>query len=115
MRIRWETMDNREIPLSKLAEHYFTTCDTEGKTPSTVRGYREKLGRLGKGSKTLPSLTSQWRRRESTVPRLHIHLLRHPATTGRGRRFFLQRILGHSTLEMTRSDVDMVAMKAVIK
>ena len=45
-RIRWETMDKRDIPLSKLAEHYFTTCATEGKTPSTVHGYRQKLGRF---------------------------------------------------------------------
>jgi len=44
-RIQWETKDNRDIPLSKLAEHYFTTCASEGKTPSTVRGYRDKLGR----------------------------------------------------------------------
>jgi len=43
-RIRWESMDKRDIPLSKLAEYYFTTCDTD--TPSTVRGYREKLGRF---------------------------------------------------------------------
>jgi len=34
------------MPLSKLAEHYPTTCATEGKMPSTVRGYREKLGRF---------------------------------------------------------------------
>ncbi len=25
-------MHRHDIPLSKLAEHYFTTCDTEGKT-----------------------------------------------------------------------------------
>ncbi len=45
-RIRWETMEKNRIPLAKLAEHYFITCHTEGKTPSTVRGYREKLGRF---------------------------------------------------------------------
>ncbi len=45
-RIRWETMEKSQIPLSKLAEHYFTTCATEGKTFSTLRSYREKLGRF---------------------------------------------------------------------
>ena len=45
-RIRWETMDKGEIQLCKLAEHYLITCRTEGKTASTLRGYREKLGRF---------------------------------------------------------------------
>ena len=45
-RIQWEAMEQNHIPLIKLAEHYFITCRTEGKTPSTVRGYREKLGRF---------------------------------------------------------------------
>ena len=45
-RIRWEAMEKNDIPLAKLAEHYFITCHTEGKTPSTIRGYREKLGRF---------------------------------------------------------------------
>ena len=39
-------MDKGETPLSKLAEHYLITCRTEGKTASTLRGYREKLGRF---------------------------------------------------------------------
>ena len=39
-------MEKNDIPLVKLAEHYFITCHTEGKTPSTVRGYREKLWKL---------------------------------------------------------------------
>ena len=39
-------MDKNHIPLPKLADQYFITCHTEGKTPSTVRGYRKKLGRL---------------------------------------------------------------------
>ena len=45
-RTRWETMDKSQIPLSRLAEQYFITCHAEGKTPSTLRGYREKLGRF---------------------------------------------------------------------
>lgn len=45
-RIRWETMDKSQMPLSRLSEHYFITCRTEGKTVSTVRGYEEKLGRF---------------------------------------------------------------------
>lgn len=45
-RIRWETMDKSQIPLAKLAEQYFTTCRTEGKSPTTLRGYEEKLGRF---------------------------------------------------------------------
>ncbi len=45
-RTRWETMDKSQIPLSRLAEQYFITCNTEGKTASTLRGYREKLGRF---------------------------------------------------------------------
>ena len=39
-------MDKSQIPLSRLAEQYFTTCRTEGKTPHTLRGYEEKLGRF---------------------------------------------------------------------
>ena len=45
-RVRWETMDKGHIPLSRLAEQYFITCRTEGKTSSTLRGYQEKLGRF---------------------------------------------------------------------
>ena len=45
-RIRWETMDKGDIQHSKLAEHYLITCRTEGKTASTLRGYREKLERF---------------------------------------------------------------------
>jgi hypothetical protein len=45
-RVRWNAMDKGHMPLSKLAEQYFITCHTEGKTPSTIRGYQEKLGRF---------------------------------------------------------------------
>ena len=39
-------MDKSEIPLVRLAEQYLITCRTEEKTPSTLRGYSEKLGRF---------------------------------------------------------------------
>ena len=39
-------MNKNEIPLVRLAEQYLITCRTEGKTPSTLRGYSEKLGRF---------------------------------------------------------------------
>ena len=45
-RIRRETRNRHHISLSKLAEDYFITCDAEGKLPSAVRGYNEKLGRF---------------------------------------------------------------------
>jgi len=45
-RVRWNTMDKSQIPLSRLADQYLITCSTEGKTPATLRGYREKLGRF---------------------------------------------------------------------
>ena len=44
--IRWETMDKDGISFATLAKHYLITCATEGKTPSTLRGYREKLNRF---------------------------------------------------------------------
>ena len=57
--------------------------------------------------------------KRADVPRLHIHLLRHAFATryllNGGEFFSLQRILGHSTLEMTRRYVDTVAMDAVVK
>ena len=46
-RVRREPMDEKESQLAWWAEHYFTTCWTEGKTTATIRGYRENLGRLG--------------------------------------------------------------------
>ena len=45
-RLRWNTMDKSQIPFSKLTAQYLITCSTEGKTPSTLRGYKEKLGRF---------------------------------------------------------------------
>ncbi len=39
-------MDKSQTPLYRLAEQYLITCITEGKTPLTLRGYREKLGRF---------------------------------------------------------------------
>ena len=44
--IRWETMDKDGISFATLAKHYLITCATEGKTPSTLRGYNEKLNRF---------------------------------------------------------------------
>ena len=56
---------------------------------------------------------------KSKVSRLHIHLLRHTFATrylmNGGDVFSLQRILGHTTLEMTRRYVDMVAVETAIK
>jgi integrase/recombinase XerC/integrase/recombinase XerD len=53
------------------------------------------------------------------VPRLHIHLLRHTFATrylmNGGDVFSLQRILGHTTLEMTRRYVDMVVLDIAVK
>ena len=50
---------------------------------------------------------------------LHIHLLRHTFATrflmNGGDAFSLQRILGHTILEMTRRYVDMVTVEAEIK
>jgi len=39
-------MDKSEIPLVRLTEQYLITCRTKGKTPSTLRGYQEKIGRF---------------------------------------------------------------------
>jgi len=57
--------------------------------------------------------------KKASISRLHIHLLRHTFATrylmNGGDVFSLQRILGHTTLEMTRRYVDMVAMETEIK
>lgn len=56
---------------------------------------------------------------KANVPRLHIHLLRHTFATryllGGGDAFSMQRVLGHTTLEMTRRYMDMVALERAIK
>jgi len=41
----WEQMDTAHIPLENLVNEYLMVCRTEGKTPKTLRGYKEKLGR----------------------------------------------------------------------
>lgn len=53
------------------------------------------------------------------VPRLHIHLLRHTFATryllNGGDAFSLQRVLGHTTLDMTRRYMDMVAVERAVR
>jgi site-specific recombinase XerD len=77
------------------AEYFFLTI--EGK-PLTIRAVQLMIRRAKK---------------KADIPRLHVHLLRHTFAihylmTG-GDVFSLQRILGHSTLEVTRMYVNMVA------
>lgn len=43
---RWAKMEKSHIPISSLVDQYILTCRTEGKTFSTIRGYREKLRRF---------------------------------------------------------------------
>jgi site-specific recombinase XerD len=40
----WDQVDKAQIPLDRLVEEYLLVCRTEGKSPKTIRGYREKLG-----------------------------------------------------------------------
>jgi len=42
----WHEMDKTQISLDTLVEEYLTTCRLEGKSPKTIRGYREKLSRF---------------------------------------------------------------------
>jgi integrase/recombinase XerC/integrase/recombinase XerD len=44
----WHEMDKTQISLGTLVEEYLITCRLEGKTPKTIRGYREKLNRFVK-------------------------------------------------------------------
>ena len=43
---RWKKMGKNHIPISSLIDQYILTCRTEGKTFSTLRGYKEKLRRF---------------------------------------------------------------------
>jgi site-specific recombinase XerD len=56
---------------------------------------------------------------KAEVPRLHIHLLRHTFATryliNGGDAFSLHRLLGHTTPEMTRRYMDMVAVEKAVK
>ncbi len=54
--VRWETMDKDGISFATLTKHYLITCATEGNTPATLRGYKEKLNRIVRWSEgaTLP-------------------------------------------------------------
>jgi len=58
-RLKWERMDKSAVPIGVIAEHYFATCRTEGKTPKTLRSYEEKLRRFVRwlGSGTLDDFT----------------------------------------------------------
>jgi site-specific recombinase XerD len=42
---RWDEMDKSHLPLRTAVEHYLTACRVEGKSPRTLSGYQEKLGR----------------------------------------------------------------------
>ncbi|MDA1220007.1 MAG: hypothetical protein O2909_11265 [Chloroflexi bacterium] len=52
-RQRWEKMDKNDIPIPSQVDHYIITCRTEGKTPATLIGYREKLRRFLKWSEEM--------------------------------------------------------------
>jgi site-specific recombinase XerD len=41
-----DQVDKSQIRLERIVEEYFTVCRTEGKTPKTMRTYREKLSRF---------------------------------------------------------------------
>ena len=45
-------MDKNHTPFPSLTEQYFITYRTEGKTASTLRIYREKLGRFVRCART---------------------------------------------------------------
>src|SRR5512133_792049 len=56
----WQEMDKKHLSLETLVEEYLTTCRLEGKTPKTIRGYREKLSRfVRKAGGTLADFTLQ--------------------------------------------------------
>lgn len=45
-RLVWNQVDKSKIRLDSLVEEYLLVCRTEGKSPKTLRSYREKLGRF---------------------------------------------------------------------
>jgi len=45
-RLVWNQVDKSKIRLDRLAEEYLLVYRTEGKSPKTLRGYQEKLGRF---------------------------------------------------------------------
>ena len=46
--LSWDEMDKTTISLKTLIDEYITTCRLEGKSPKTIRGYREKLLRFAR-------------------------------------------------------------------
>lgn len=44
--LRWHEMDKSDVSLKSLLEEYLVACKLEGKSPKTIRGYREKLSRF---------------------------------------------------------------------
>ena len=89
----------RPEPISE--DRFFLTIDSYR---LTVNAIKLIFGRLAK---------------RSGVSRLHIHLLRHTFATrfllNGGDAFTLQQILGHTSLEMTRRYIDMVAIERAVK
>lgn len=47
-RPRWDRMDKTTIPLKAVIEEYLAVCRTEGKTASTLRGYKMELQRFNR-------------------------------------------------------------------
>ena len=45
-RLVWNQVDKTQIRLDRLVEEYLLVCRTENKSPKTLRGYQEKLGRF---------------------------------------------------------------------
>ena len=45
-RLVWNQVDKTQIQLNRLVEEYLLVCRTEAKSPKTLRGYQEKLGRF---------------------------------------------------------------------
>lgn len=45
---RWSRMSKSKIALIGVIEEYLTVCRIEGKSPATLRWYREKLSRFGR-------------------------------------------------------------------